>query len=115
MTRRADKSSIALEQYVVTASQSTLVGSTFHRGSREDGTECGQTAPSGWAQFEAPNPMMAVVDYAHAPCTKCFNGARTRALEQLHLALHSPTITSRSVPGIIESLPWDTDVSEVLD
>ena len=92
------------EQYVVTGRQAQLNGSTFHRGTREDGAECGQVADS-WAQFEAVNPIVAVAKYAHTPCSSCFGKAY--ALSGLYRALHTNSILDRDPDEIASRLPWE--------
>lgn len=106
----SDKSSIESEQYVVTAAQSTLNGSLFHRGDREDGAECGQHAPSGWAQFEAANPAIAVLDYAYRPCTDCF-GDHRRGLRGIYTARHGTSTLYRGRESdFAEWLPWEVEL-----
>lgn len=78
---------------------------TLHRGTREDGAECGTQSERGWAPIEAENPAEAVLRFATPTCTRCFK--RSRLLDRLYLIEHSATVCQASVADVLERLPWD--------
>lgn len=60
---------------------------TVHRGSSEDGTECGTIAQNGWVPVNADTEAEAVLDYNLKPCSKCIENSYE--LEQWRKDLHT--------------------------
>lgn len=44
---------------------------TVHRGTRDDGPECGTRQNSAWATVDADTEEEAVMKYDLVPCTRC--------------------------------------------
>lgn len=48
---------------------------TVHRGTREDGPECGVRQNGEWASVDADDEEEAVMDYDLVPCTNCIENS----------------------------------------
>lgn len=77
----------------------------LHKGTREDGAECGQYTETPWSDVDAENPLEAVCIYAVNPCTKCFS--RTIALHKVLLKLHSAHVIRKDLEEITKHLEWE--------
>jgi hypothetical protein len=77
---------------------------TLHRGTRENGPECGQPGDS-WVGVDATDPLEAVVRYATPPCTKCID--HSLRLSTLYQIEHSATVIRQDRADIIDRLPWE--------
>lgn len=53
---------------------------TVHHGNRDNGAECGQHAPNGWATVGADSDEEAVMKYNLEPCSNCITDAHTLRL-----------------------------------
>lgn len=64
--------------------------STVHRGTPEDGPQCGTRQKGEWATADADDEEEAVMDYNLQPCTRCIE--RSYRLEQWRADIHSATV-----------------------
>jgi hypothetical protein len=78
---------------------------TLHRGTREDGAECGQPGSEGWAEVGAENPMSAVLNYGTQPCFKCFRTGY-HDLERVFLSEHTAVACRYEADEVIDSSRW---------
>lgn len=76
---------------------------TVHRGNRDDGAECGQHAPNGWATVDADSDEEAVMHYNLQPCTKCIDKSYTLRLWRKDV--YSATV----VNGVDAPERWQND------
>jgi len=60
---------------------------TVHRGTREDGAECGQTHGGEWGLVDAEDAEEAVMKYDLKPCSKCFSNSMR--LNKWRMDVHS--------------------------
>jgi hypothetical protein len=79
---------------------------TLHRGTREDGAECGQYSEDGWATVDAEDPMDAVVNYATKPCSKCFTTGY-HDLQRVYLKEHTAVLCEYETEEIIDPSRWE--------
>jgi len=79
---------------------------TLHRGTRDDGAECGQQNDS-WAVVDAKDPLDAVMYYGTPPCSKCFRHAA--GLRRVILKTHRPVVIHADLSDIVNRLPWSLD------
>jgi len=88
---------------------------TLHRGTREDGAECGQPDSDGWAEVDAENPLDAVLNYGTQPCTKCFR-TNYHDLKRVYFSEHTAVACEYETEEVIEESRWslqpDTDNTE---
>ncbi|QIO25477.1 hypothetical protein [Haloarcula sp. JP-L23] len=61
-----------------------------HRGTREDGPECGTRQKGAWASVDADDEEEAVMDYNLNPCTRCIE--RSYELARWRADVHSATV-----------------------
>jgi len=83
---------------------------TLHRGTREDGAECGQPSDS-WAKVDAVNQMHAVLKYATPPCSKCFTHGY-HDLQRVYLKEHTAVACEYSTEDVIEASSWSIPANE---
>ncbi|WP_135306327.1 hypothetical protein [Haloarcula amylovorans] len=63
---------------------------TVHRGTQEDGPECGTQQKGDWAAVDADDEEEAVMDYNLQPCTRCIENSYR--LEQWRKDIFSATV-----------------------
>lgn len=80
---------MASESTSATRTESFIMSSarTVHRGTREDGAECGQTHGSEWASVDAEDAEEAVMRYNLVPCSKCISNSSR--LDRWRMDVHS--------------------------
>lgn len=63
---------------------------TVHRGTREEGADCGQTHDGEWGEVDAEDAEEAVMRYNLVPCSKCFDNSYR--LNRWRVDVHGSTI-----------------------
>lgn len=63
---------------------------TVHRGTQEEGPECGAHQKGEWATVDADTAEEAVMDYNLVPCTRCIENSYR--LERWRKDVHSATV-----------------------
>jgi len=98
-----EQSSDGIEQFICHPNTRTL-----HRGTREDGAECGQPDSEGWAEVDAENPMDAVLNYGTQPCTKCFRTSY-HDLKRVYFSEHTAVACEYETEEVVEESRWSVN------
>lgn len=71
-----------------------------HRGTQEDGPECGARQKDEWASVDAGDEEEAVMDYNLSPCLNCI--MRPLTLSRWRRMIHGPSALDRDEVPTLE-------------